>query len=234
MSYCCYLTTYTGNKMPMFYIGHTTVAKITKGYRGSVSSKDYSKVWKEELKNNPHLFKTEILSLHETRDEALLQEEKYHKKFKVHKSSLYINKATACGSFYSEAKGKKNPMYGSKRFGAKNPMYGKSHSKETRNKMSLSGKGKHSQPKTEEFKSLMREKYTGKSFEQRYGAEKSQEMKNILSAPKSQEHKNKQSESMKNKPKITCQHCGKLSSAGNYAKWHGIKCKSLLQEAAHP
>lgn len=50
--YCTYLTTYFGNKLPMFYIGSTSVSKIKNGYRGSVSSKQYKTVWMKELKEN--------------------------------------------------------------------------------------------------------------------------------------------------------------------------------------
>lgn len=60
--YCVYLTIYTGNKLPIFYIGSTSVKKFMNGYRGSVSSKEYGKIWKEEIKLNPHLFISRLLS----------------------------------------------------------------------------------------------------------------------------------------------------------------------------
>ena len=61
--YCTYLTVYTGNKLPLFYIGSSTVDKVNKGYHGSVKSKKYKQTWEEELTNNPSRFKTIILSV---------------------------------------------------------------------------------------------------------------------------------------------------------------------------
>lgn len=72
--YCTYLTVYYGNKLPSFYIGSTSVKNIQKGYRGTVSSLEYKSVWKLELKHNPQLFKTIILSTHYTRKEAFIKE----------------------------------------------------------------------------------------------------------------------------------------------------------------
>ncbi len=59
--FCTYLTTYSGNKLPLFYIGSSSVERVNNGYHGSVKSKAYSTIWKSELKHNPHLFKTRIL-----------------------------------------------------------------------------------------------------------------------------------------------------------------------------
>jgi hypothetical protein len=35
----------------------------------------------------------------------------------------------------------------------------------------------------------------------------------------------KASETMKNKPKMVCLYCGKLSDAGNISRWHNDNCK---------
>ena len=59
--YCTYLTVYSGNKLPPFYIGSSSIDIINNGYRGSVSSKEYKQIWKTELKNNSHLFKIMII-----------------------------------------------------------------------------------------------------------------------------------------------------------------------------
>lgn len=89
--YCTYLTVYYGNKLPTFYIGSTTENKINSGYRGTVTSKKYKQIWKKELKENPHLFKTFIVSKHKTRKECLEKELFFQKKLSVVKSELYIN-----------------------------------------------------------------------------------------------------------------------------------------------
>jgi hypothetical protein len=68
---CVYLTIYSGNKMPPYYIGSTiTDNVINKNYYGSVSSKKYKTIWSSERKNNPHLFDILILSEHTTRSDA--------------------------------------------------------------------------------------------------------------------------------------------------------------------
>lgn len=44
-TYCTYVTFYSGNKLPPFYIGSTSVDKIEKGYRGSVKSKRWKQIY---------------------------------------------------------------------------------------------------------------------------------------------------------------------------------------------
>lgn len=39
------------------------------------------------------------------------------------------------------------------------------------------------------------------------------------------ESKRRMCEAAKNKPKITCSHCGKVTDPGNHNQWHGDKCK---------
>jgi hypothetical protein len=235
MEYCTYLTTYKGTKMPMFYIGRSNVKNVQNGYHGSVSSKLYKQIWLEELEQNPHLFETKILTVHATKKEAAEQEEYFHKKYQVHKNPLYINRATGAGTFHADIRGKKNPWYGKSRTGELNPMYGKTHKDSTRKKMSANGKGKHSQPKTDEFKQTMRERYVGKTYEERFGIEYAAEIKAKQSKPKSTEHINKIKENPyhANRPKLRCPHCSKEASASNLKRWHNDNCK-LFKELANP
>ena len=128
---CVYLTSYYGNKMPIFYIGSTTVARLTSGYHGTVESIRYGKIWKEELKSNPHLFKTRLVSRHPTRKLALEHERNLQKFLNVVKSPMYINQAIAAP----------NGSHGRDVAGHNNPMFGKSQCSESRDKISkkLSG-----------------------------------------------------------------------------------------------
>jgi hypothetical protein len=150
--YCTYLTVYSGNKLPPFYIGSTSIENINKGYHGSVKSKKYKEIWKSELKNNSNLFKTKILTTHNTREEALEKEKFFHQKLDVVKSPLYVNRAIASknGCFGVSFYGKDHHNYGKKLTyeakrllsekcsGANNYFYGKHLSDDHKMKISKS------------------------------------------------------------------------------------------------
>jgi len=96
--FCVYLTIYSGNKLPPFYIGSGTTHKLMnkdRPYRGSVASKRYCEIWKSEILFNPQLFKTKIIKFFETRDEAFDYEEYLHRKLNVIKNVLYVNRGIA-------------------------------------------------------------------------------------------------------------------------------------------
>jgi len=145
LTYCVYLTIYYGNKFPMFYVGSSSIEKIEKGYKGSVSSKKYKTIWKQELKENPHLFKVKIISYHHDRKLATIKENYFHKKLNVVKSPLYINQSNAIpdGIYGESLVGNKHSCYGKKKF----------MSDETKRKISESKKGVL---KSEETKQKMR------------------------------------------------------------------------------
>lgn len=131
--FCVYLTCYSGNKLPQFYIGSTSVKKILNGYRGSVSSKTYKEIWKKELKNNPTFFKTKIISYHVDRISATKKENELQIILGVVSSPLYINQCNAIpnGIYGQSMSGKNNPMFGRKRI----------VSEETKRKISESKRG---------------------------------------------------------------------------------------------
>lgn len=139
--YCVYITFYSGNNLPPFYIGSTSIDKIDLGYRGSVQSKRYKKVWREELNKFPQKFKTKILSKHATKEEALLREEAIQRKLKVVENPLYTNLCIA-GKLYANNKGKifsaEHKLNISKNHVG---MTGRKHREETKNKMSYSAMG---------------------------------------------------------------------------------------------
>ncbi len=227
--FCVYLTTYSGNKLPMFYIGSTTLTKYQNGYLGSVSSKKYKNVWRNEIQQNPQLFKTKIIAVYETRKEAFDKEEKLQKHLNVIQNPLYVNMSFANSKFtlrqhspytklyyknripwnkgksgiYSDhtlekmkksQKGRPKPpvtdetkekLRGSNpkkaRPGELNGMYGKTHSKNTKEKLSL----------------VPVETFKGKTYEEIYGIEKAVELKKLRS--KSLKGKNN---SFKNNPRF--------------------------------
>lgn len=113
--YCTYLTMYTGDKLPKWYIGSSSVKNIEKGYVGSVNSKKYKVIWFSEIKENRNLFRTRILSRYSNRTDALKEELRLHKKHNVHTNNRYVNRALACP----------NGFFGASMLGADSPSYGK-------------------------------------------------------------------------------------------------------------
>lgn len=106
---------------PKKYVGSSSISNIEEGYRGSVASKEYSIIWNEEIRDNPHLFTIEVVSKHKTRKSALKAELQFQKKNEVMRSEHWFNKAEARvnGFFGMDVSGEKNPMYGKSRTGEK-------------------------------------------------------------------------------------------------------------------
>lgn len=119
--YCVYLTTYSGNKLPPYYIGSTSIKKIENGYKGSVSSLEFKQIWHDEIFAHPEFFQVKILSEHSTRKQAILAELDYQIQYNVVKGNEYINKSLAQpdGFFGMDVSGTNNPMYGRNRTGEK-------------------------------------------------------------------------------------------------------------------
>lgn len=103
--FCIYFTFYLGDKLPPFYLGSTKVIKIDKGYHGSATSAKWGSIWKEELKNNSHLFKTFIIpnQYKETAQEIVELELLWQKAFKAVENPLFINQSYARGGFCTTA-----------------------------------------------------------------------------------------------------------------------------------
>ena len=97
--YVTYLTTYSDDKLPRFYIGSSTKTRVENGYHGSVRSQKYRALWESELTAHPELFSTAILSEHDSRDESLEAEEAFQMLHNAVKSPDYINMAYARGGF---------------------------------------------------------------------------------------------------------------------------------------
>lgn len=123
--YCVYLTIYDGSKLPPYYIGSCKTRKIfEENYTGSVYSRKFSKIYREEKKNNPHLFDVLILEEFETSKESLEYELKLQRELDVVKSDKFFNMSLAQpkGFFGMDNSGKLNPMFG--RTPEESPNYG--------------------------------------------------------------------------------------------------------------
>ena len=108
--YVVYVTFYRGNRLPPFYIGYTSEAKVLKGYNGTVSSERYKAIWRRERKEHPELFLTVILQSFDSELEAKTREEFLHRKLAVVNNPLYTNMAVANGKFGGS--GENSPSYG--------------------------------------------------------------------------------------------------------------------------
>lgn len=205
--YCTYLTIYSGNKLPPFYIGYTTIDNIKKGYLGSPSSKDYSKLFKLEICQNPNLFKTIILTKHLSKQKALTREEFFQKSLAVHKNPLYINKSCSNSKF-----SKTNFVY----------------SEESKKKMSESAKRK---PKmTIETKRKLSLSLSGKK---KTRSHKDKIGKAHIGMKRSDVTKDNISEGCKTQPKLSCPHCNIITTKGNLTRWHLEKCRFKCLRELH-
>lgn len=171
MRFVTYLVTYSGEKLPKFYIGSTSEDNILSGkYFGSISSKKYKNTFLNEKKNNPELFRIEILSYHSTKNEAIQEELKIQLELSVVKSSDYMNESLA----------RVNGFFGRDISGENHPQFGKILSEETKNKISNSLKGKKDNTETRKKKS--ESKLGNKNWF--YGKKHSDEIKEKISKTK--------------------------------------------------
>lgn len=205
--YCVYLTIYNGKLLPPFYIGSKDKNSILKGYRGSVTSKEYKDIFKSELKQNPHLFKYKIISEHTSRFDEYQKEKKLQSALNVIENPLYINKSIAYGPVGLSNKGRKFTKEHKenlsqsqiKRYKERgNPNLGKKYppaSDDRKRKISLANKGKPGW---------------------RLGMTNSPEMRK------------KQSESAKNREFFNCPKCNKRLQKAHLVRYHGLngsKCR---------
>lgn len=170
---CVYITFYNGQSLPPYYIGSTFVDNIIdNGYNGSVSSIKYGSIWKQEQKNNKHLFETIILYYFGDREEATLAESDIQCNMNVIKSNLFVNMSVASkdGCHGMDVSGRNNPNYGNRwtatkemndaksrlmagtRSGEKHPMYNKHHAPSTIEKMRAAKIGKKKGKQNSQYK----------------------------------------------------------------------------------
>jgi hypothetical protein len=155
-----YLTVYTGNKLPPFYIGYSYNVK-ERNYYGSPSSKLYKDIFIKERKENPDKFKIFILKEFGNDIHAAKEYETYlQKTFKVDKNPLYFNRCIQGVNYHSvpcneENKRKLSKMYKNKSY---EEIYGKDRAKTEAKKRSDSNKGKI---RSNEYKKKMSLSKTG-------------------------------------------------------------------------
>jgi hypothetical protein len=114
--------------LPPFYIGSSSVSRVKTGYNGTVTSRQYRRLWETEQRAHPELFATRVISTHATRAGALAREEQLQRQLGVVKNPLYTNLA-----------------YANRGFVITSP-----HSAETRAKISASKVGVKTGPRSEQ------------------------------------------------------------------------------------
>lgn len=97
---------------------------------------------------------------------------------------------------------------------------GRKRSPETCRKISEAYKPRP--PWTDEMRQKMSDTHKGKPKSDETRRRMSESMKGV---PKSDETKEKLSIAHKNRPRITCPHCGKVGDASNMKRWHFDNCK---------
>lgn len=202
--YCVYLTVYFGDKLPRRYIGSAKVERIKLGYNGSIKSKKYKDIYCEEQTKNKHLFKTKVLSLHHSQEDAIREELRLQIKYDVVKSQLYMNMSLACVS----------GCFGRDISGENHPMSNKHHSDETKKRISEKLKQKYKNGELITSFANIDMRGENNPF---YGRIHTSETKNKMRKPKTFV------------PKFKCPHCDKMYDGGNL-KQHMLRLNYTIQD----
>lgn len=190
--YCTYLTIYFGNKLPKRYIGSSSVKRVSQGYNGSIKSKKYKPAYLEEQVENKHLFKTRVLNVYETQQDAIAAEKDLHIKHNVVKSDLYMNMAIASANGY----------FGRDISGEAHHFYGKTMSGDFKKNVSNGMKKAHTEGRAKSHFADPNWSTVGEN-NPFYGKVHSDETKQKMSKPK------------KHVPKWKCSCCDKVLDGGN-------------------
>ena len=155
--YCVYFTIYKGSRLPPFYVGSTKIDKIARGYHGSVSSALWGSIWKQEIRDNPHLFMTLIIpgQIKHTAAEILDLELAWQQAFDVVEDICFINQAFAKSGFCSTPESARKAVATRKRHGLS------SCSEETKLKIGAANRGRRLPPVTPETRAKLSQSLTG-------------------------------------------------------------------------
>lgn len=108
---------------------------------------------------------------------------------------------------------------------------GKILSQEHKDKLSIAKIGKPGANKGRQFSESHRNNISNSRIGEknwRYGKKHSEETKNKMRKPKSNEAKNKMSESAKYRNKVECPYCKKVGQYNAMQRWHFNHCKDIL------
>jgi len=207
------------------YVGDHSTNNLDDGYLGSgVAIKRSIQKYGEEN------FKKEILEFFDTKQQAFDAQEKWINEHNSMSPNGYnispLGGVGVTGCFSEETKQKISESIS----GEKNPFYGKTHTEETKQKLSVAASlrtGKKNVMFGEDLYNVWLEKYGEEEANIRL-----EQMKNKMS--KTRKGRTLTPEHCKNLSKakigliyekIECPHCRKKADPGNYNRWHGSNCK---------
>jgi len=190
-----YVYRITNTKLNKHYYGsRTSSIEPTKDLGHKYLSSSYDKEFIKDQKINQQDYKYVIVSIFNSRKEALELEVKLHAKFNVGVNNNFYNKARATSSKFTMEGTKVSEETRLKHLGENNGMYGKNHTIESRIKMSQSSKNP-----SEETRRKMSKNHADISGDKNpmYGRNHTVETKIKMSRPKTEEHRRKMSEAAK-------------------------------------
>lgn len=202
MSTTIYLYLKTHKKSGLKYFGKTV--KDPFRYKGS------GKRWLNHLKVHGNEVNTEILfkssDINECRKFAI----DYSLKNNIVNNPLYANliEETLTGGDTSHTVNYQK---------SRSIMSRKAKKRSTSEKMSLVGSFNKGVPKSENHKSNISKSLLGRKVSDSVGKKISESKSGRPNGKKGVKEK-----------RIICEHCGKDANGGNYRRWHGKKCKTLL------
>lgn len=228
------------------YIGYKSTNKdpydvIGKSYFSSSANKEFIK----DQKDNPNNYRYKVLADFKTSEEALDLEISLHEKYNVDINDKFYNlsKQRKNGFTTTNCKGlsgPKNGMFGQKRSEEEKKLISEKTKEGMKRcgvtKEKLSEKSKDFWETHEHLKSIYA-KRASKQFKKLWANQEFiDKMKNRIVKPyiRTEEQKKAISELRKKEvekgtgayKKLTCPHCGKTTNIGNYAQYHGDKCKN--------
>jgi 5-methylcytosine-specific restriction endonuclease McrA len=125
--------------------------------------------------------------------------------------------------------GEGNPMFGVR--GKDHPSFGKIVSSETRRLQSMSHIGKS---RSVESRQKQSKKTKGRTQSVEHIKNRSGENHPGYGKPLNADRKERIRQGVLSMPLHTCEHCGKITTKGNYKRWHSNNCKLIKGELKFP
>lgn len=241
-----YKITNNANKKKKIYIGVHITDDLNDSYLGSGTALDHAK-----RKYGKEKFTKEILSIHDTYEEALAEEARIVTKEFIERKDNYNMKTGGIGGLPSdETRAKQSASHKGKKLKPRSAehrakisaakmgntnMLGKTQSDETKAKMSAAAMGNtYSKGHVHSAEHRANSSAAAMGNTNCKGNVHSTETRAKISAAlkgrtHSAEHKANMSAAAKNRVKKTCPHCGAIMDPCHYVRWHGDKCKQKPQ-----